>query len=472
MSALVASATTGCGPGEPDLIPSAPLVISEHVELNPNNVISATFWLQASGATRARIEILGDRSGSRFTPTFPINDDAITVPLLGLMPETDYLFRPIVASRSGVVTVGEWCFLRSGSLPDSIVAFEVDTDGSSERGLTLITPYRTAPGLAPHPAVIIDADGRVVWYREESAGIIDFQLQPNGHLTAAVALPAVSPFFAGIYKEWDGLGNEVGRWQAQGHEFTDQHELRLVGDGDEGLLFGFEHRAADLSRFGGPPEGNVIGSVLQRVKRDGTVVFEWSSLDHYSLDDADDFVWRTPGEAGYDFTHANAIEVLPDGDYLVSTRHLSEITRVDGTTGAIRWRMGNGKGNEFRFLDDPKGGFSNMHAVRRLPNGHLLFIDNGNGHTPPSSRAVEYELDEASRTATLVWSYEPGTFNCCMGFAQRLPNGNTLVNFGNHRVLEISPAGAVVWKARLPNEGAGFLGIYRATRISSLDDLR
>ena len=106
--------------------------------------------------------------------------------------------------------------------------------------------------------------------------------------------------------------------------------------------------------------------------------------------------------------------------------------------------------------------------MRRLANGNLLPIDNGNFHAPPSSRAAEYAVDEQARTATLVWSFEPGIFSCCMGNAQRLPDGNTLVALGNDfRVFEVTPAGQVVWELRFPTP-ANIFGFYRAFRIESL----
>ena len=442
----------------------------DFVEANPNNVVSAIFSIRAMGSQIAQVEICGDRD-KRMTRAVPIADEMIRVPLLGLRAESDYLFRALLTSRSGGTTVGEWRSFKTGKMPETIVALEIIASPGVQPSLTLLAPIRNPPAW-PHPAIIIDETGRVVWYKEAVGSIIDLQLQPSGIITASVARNAISPYYAGIYRGWDALGNEIGQWSASGYEYTDSHELRIRDDGSA-LLMGFETQTADLTRFGGPADAAVVGDVLQHISRDGIVLFKWNSLEHYSLDEADDLVWRLPAVAGYDFTHANAIEVLPNGDYLLSTRHLSEITRIDHETGEIVWRMGKGKGNQFRFLSDPKGGFWNMHAVRRLPNGHLILIDNGNGHSPPSSRAVEYEIDEMTKTATLLWSFEPGITSCCMGYAQRLANGNTLVNLGeDHRVFEVSPGGEVVWEARLPGAGAGFYGIYRATRISSLDDLR
>jgi hypothetical protein len=67
-----------------------------------------------------------------------------------------------------------------------------------------------------------------------------------------------------------------------------------------------------------------------------------------------------------------------------------------------------------------------------------------------------------------VWSYtaSPTVFAFAMGSAQRLPNGNTLVDYGTaSRVDEVDPQGNLVWTLSDPHPGFGF---YRATFIDSL----
>ena len=62
-----------------------------------------------------------------------------------------------------------------------------------------------------------------------------------------------------------------------------------------------------------------------------------------------------------------------------------------------------------------------------------MLFDNGNGHSPPLTRVVEYEIDEVGMIASLVWEYRNpyGDVSLSMGSSQRLPNGNTLINWGN-----------------------------------------
>ena len=61
----------------------------------------------------------------------------------------------------------------------------------------------------------------------------------------------------------------------------------------------------------------------------------------------------------------------------------------------------------------------------------IILFDNGNLHTPPVSRAVEYAVDPVAKTATLVWQFRdtPDKYAYYMGNVQRLTNGNTHINW-------------------------------------------
>ena len=82
-----------------------------------------------------------------------------------------------------------------------------------------------------------------------------------------------------------------------------------------------------------------------------------------------------------------------------------------------------------------------QHDVRRLENGNIILFDNGVTHDPPISRVLEYELDENEKNANLVWEYihPDSLLGLAMGSVQRLPNGNTLINWGT-----ISDNGAII----------------------------
>jgi hypothetical protein len=142
---------------------------------------------------------------------------------------------------------------------------------------------------------------------------------------------------------------------------------------------------------------------------------------------------------------------------------------IDPDDGAVLWRIGGTKGN-YRFLDDPLRGFSKQHAVKILPNGDLLLFDNGTDHSPSESRAVQYELDHARKTARMVWQYrhpEP-LFAAFVGWVERLKNGDTWIAFALlGRVVQADPNGKAVWEAQVRTPRAS-LQTYRITPVASL----
>ena len=114
------------------------------------------------------------------------------------------------------------------------------------------------------------------------------------------------------------------------------------------------------------------------------------------------------------------------------------------------WIFG-GPLNSFQIVNDPLNGFSKQHDARRLYNGNLLLFDNGNNHNPPQSRVVEYIMDEINMEAYLHWSYNNpyNDISVSMGSVQRLPNQNTLINWGNihsrgAHVMEVDPYDNIV----------------------------
>jgi len=132
-----------------------------------------------------------------------------------------------------------------------------------------------------------------------------------------------------------------------------------------------------------------------------------------------------------DLIHGNAMDISSDGNLLLSSRNLSEITKINLQTGDIIWRLG-GKANQFRFVNDNEG-FAFQHDIRQLPDGDITIFDNqGTTENPAPSRAVEYKVDEKNMTATLVWSYthEPPIFATYMGDVQRMANGNNFIAWG------------------------------------------
>jgi len=323
------------------------------------------------------------------------------------------------------------------TLPPDFPALSQTIRGTPSPGHLFLSNVSLSNPIPSSYLLIVSDDGAPVFYRKLNGSALDFKLQPDGRLTYFDT--STKAFYA-----MDASYTIVDSFRCGNGYTTDTHELRILPNG-HALLMSYDIQAIDMSRFvpGGNPVAAVAGLIIQEIDRAKNVVFQWRSWDHFKFTDATHLSLTA---RSIDYVHGNAIEVDWDGNLLISSRHMDEITKISRETGEILWRLG-GRNNQFRFTNDPIG-FTRQHHIRRLANGNITLFDNGNFHIPPFSRAVEYRLDERKKTATLVWQFRhtPDIFGFALGSVQRLPTGNTLIGWGaaNPSVTEVTPAGVVV----------------------------
>jgi hypothetical protein len=239
---------------------------------------------------------------------------------------------------------------------------------------------------------------------------------------------------------------------------ADLHDFELLDNGNA-LLLAYRRRQVDLRTYGGAADAIVFDPIIAERTPDGRTVWLWDGAEHLDLDDVPPanvpLKLHAEPPAVADYAHANSLEVYDDGDILLSVRNYDCIYRIDRDTGAIVWTFGgvNCADNEFTIGGDPYDGFSHQHDATLLDDGNILLFDNGNLHDPPRSRAVEYAIDEQTRTAELVWSHDDGRYTGYFGSAERLDNGNTLISWGalhDPLVTEVTPDGRRVFTLSLP----------------------
>ncbi|MGH7496592.1 MAG: aryl-sulfate sulfotransferase [bacterium] len=457
---LVAMMSLGCehklsAPEPPALIPE---VTAAQIQPNPNNVLSVIVNLRARNAATIAVEYGPDSLLHSSTPVFSVSQEDIQIPVLGLPGNTALVARVVATSATGHRAKSDLLTFTTPAPPSDLPALSVLTNHSPHPGLVMMGFTASSNNSANCYALIVDNQGRTIWYRQFREPVLDFQKQLNGNYTVLSSLNGAPLHFY----ELDRLGNVLREFSASEGRMTGVHELRL----SEGsyALYGVEYRTVDLTALGGRADAAVRGNVIE-YHRMNHMPFFWSTLERLEVSEATPDINMQSAEVNP--WHCNAIDFDHDGHLLVSFRNSDMIVKIDAQTGAIIWRLG-GKKNQFVFFNDPFNGFSHQHGIRRLANGHIILFDNGNLHAPPVSRAVEYELNESAKTATLVWEYrhEPPLFGSALGFAQRLPNGNTLINYGlAQRVIEVDQAGTKVWEVKV-EELNRF--VYRAFRIDSL----
>ena len=220
---------------------------------------------------------------------------------------------------------------------------------------------------------------------------------------------------------------------------TDYHDIRLLDDGGY-ILQCYDSTWVELELSTPQLIRDIL--VIQEFDSENHLILNWNALDHLSIYDYPNINLTSPDIT---FMHGNSIEIDDDENLLISNRVSNEIIKLNRLTGDIIWIMG-GPLNEFTFIDDPLNGFNKQHDVRRIENGNITLFDNGTQHDPMLSRAVEYELDELNKTARLVWAYNhpDSIVAMSMGSVQRLPNQNTLINWGFFFETVIMDAGTLI----------------------------
>ena len=338
-------------------------------------------------------------------------------------------------------------------------------------GFTLFAPF----GAEARTVYLIDMQGHVVhtWEMPYAPGMYGF-LTPRGTLFYNGTIPSPEhpgrTAQAGVALEatWDG--NIL--WEVRN---PDHHHDGIRLRNGNVLLVCYAVLSDDLAaQVQGGAAGTehtwgMDGDYIQEVTVDGRVVWEWRAWEH--LDPvADGIPW--PMDSRAEWTHCNGVAEWPNGDITLSFRNISKIVTIDRRTGQIRWK-----------LELPL--FSGQHNPTPLPNGNLLLFDNGPHRLPdpehdpagianssmPYSRALELVVP----TGEIAWRFqEPRVadfFSPRISSAQRLPNGNTLIDEGWFgRFFEVAREGEVVWEYVNPyfTPGTATLvnQVFRAYRYS------
>jgi hypothetical protein len=222
----------------------------------------------------------------------------------------------------------------------------------------------------------------------------------------------------------------------------DTHDVDLIND--EELL------VADMRAYNESTGENDAGLFVYNRTTD-EVEYRWYARSIYDAEQG--------GPYDGDWSHINDVDRVDDGEYLLSVRNMDEVVLVNRSTDSVDWRLGS-DGNHSVLYEQHNPQY--IESEDGTPT--VLVADSEN------DRVVEYELVEAGdgsgnaeweRTWTLGAN---GSLNWPRD-ADRLPNGNTLVTDSlNHRVLEVTPGGEVVWEYYAP------WGTYEAERVALGDE--
>ncbi|ROS79079.1 arylsulfotransferase family protein [Cellulomonas sp. PhB143] len=328
-----------------------------------------------------------------------------------------------------------------------------DADDADE-GLYVLAPKKKAE---PHlGGLMVDATGEPVWIDPGETPTYDLRVQEYQG-------KPVLTYFTGESEKWVGHGagdihvldtsyREVAKVTTGGDlapHTADLHDSTITPDGTM-LLTSYPVVQTDLTAVGGDKDGYVFDGVVQEVDiATGTVLHEWSALDHVDL--ADTYASVEPAKEGgdpsgtkdapFDFFHVNSARLTPDGDLLISSRQYHAAYAVDRESGDVRWTLG-GKDSDFTMQgsgdgDEPGTGaqFAWQHDVEMHDDGTVTVFDNeGDPGVGDHSRGLRLALDMDTMTASVDQEWlpsDPKRRAGSQGNLQVLDDGNVVVGWGD-----------------------------------------
>ncbi|KAF3026358.1 hypothetical protein E8E14_006754 [Neopestalotiopsis sp. 37M] len=248
---------------------------------------------------------------------------------------------------------------------------------------------------------------------------------------------------------------------------ADLHECELTGHGTV-ILSNYQPDTYDTPAGVKSNPVSIRESIFQEIDLEtNKVLFTWKGSQHVDIYNSFEG-HNTP----WDYFHINTIQKAPDGNYLVSGRHMHSIYMVNGKTGEVMWTLG-GRKNEFVELAPEEGvehsnpalKFAWQHHTRFYPGTEkdvadgvfeITFFDNHRndhseaGCTSDCSRGLRLRLDTRStpKTVQLVREYQhpSGLIAQSQGSMQILDNGNVFIGWGRMPAFtEHTPNGTTVW---------------------------
>ncbi len=399
---------------------------------------------------------------------FRIGSDDLAVDheviVVGMHAEESYELEAVSVTEGGKELRSEPAAFDTDPLPEPYLQGELNTHDPALVSPGWIAANVMVASYGPVTAVILDEQGRVVWYylHDGPDGGADIQVSWFPERQEMLLGPH---FGGGDHARRIDLKGEIA-WL--GPEQPGDPDSLNIQDGQwHHVLFETPSgtHVTVISEYGTVDGEEVQGDRVVELSQDNTELWSWSAFDHIAYDPDDVFMYLW-------WMHINSVAVDEEQDvaWINSWVH-SEAWKVDRASGEILWTLG--ADGDFAFEGEQAfPWFEFAHSFEPIGDDHYLVYDNGSSDRR-WSRVVEYALDEASMTASIVWEY-PGELaedvwwvQSC-GDVDLMDNGNRLV-VANDRIMEITVEGEMAWEYTwIPNADTPDLRSYQAERIDSL----
>ena len=271
----------------------------------------------------------------------------------------------------------------------------------------------------PAKLVGLGPRGQVKWVHHSAEHGVSWQYDVDPMDNGNVFVTATSHKKTKVYEFNPRTQKHV--WEETLH-IEDTHDVDLINDGTQLLV-------ANMKNYDEKTETNNDSIFVYDLEKD-EITWRWYFRNHFEK--------SAGGKYTKDWTHVNDVDKIGPGKYMADPRNMNQVIVVDKESKDITMRLG--KQNNKSILNRQHNP-DYMESEEGDPT--IIVADSHN------NRAVEYEREDGEWNRT--WSVgSSDSFNWPRD-ADRLPNGNTLiVDSANHRVVEVTPTGEIVWEFYSP----------------------
>ena len=429
------------------------LITQVSVEIHPKvETVLVVRWTQARDTLSTSIQYTFENDAWLETPATPCRAGAHEAVLLGIPEKTDvtFYFETVEDSESSRVDGG----IPDGGVPDSgltapkqftattgeipkkmprptVLAFHPELADSARWMLGSVedTPSKGSYYVGPFWIYIIDRKGRIVWYYAD--------LGDN----PCMAYPRVARDGSHLYIEkrmFYAMGSYRPRVVRMTLDYNNIETISIPGlddcidvTDDGGILFN-EWTVSDEA-------------YLKERRPDGTERRIWSCGAWAETVGVTDIAH---------YCYSNTVNWNPTDDtVLLSFPYINTAVQIDRQTGALLRQWGDAAGS-YGFAPTTWS-FEFNHFPNLTPDGTLLISTHAPGHEDKMAvgehRFVEFTIDSAGQRLVEKWVYGEGVDDWPQfkGEAQRLENGNALVNYGTGGIIrEVTPDKKTAWHVK------------------------
>ena len=440
--------------------------------------------------TGTQMRVAFQRAGASitsYTDYRPCHAGTMNVYVAGLAQSANYTFY-IQRLTNGMMKQGPAIPFTSGAIPQSLhltlpqVLVPASNQTDQQYKLSL-SSYASPSGF-----YAADLTGEVVWYYPVPGQLVR-TLGPTLIMNTDGAGTGTGPYGVQtrqqVLREFDLAGNivhqtnadrvseqlvamgtdPVGRFNHDAVRLTNGHTLALTD----------VQRAFPAGTQGSKVPIDVIGEIIVELDENFQVVWFWNAFDHDGGGSQLDINRASlipgncalnaqhqtpvgcppallPGfQVGMDWLHANCVQLLADGNIMLSLRNQNWIVKIDYENGAVPdgnliWRLG-AEGDFTIISNDTYPWFSGQHNPGFSSPTSLALFDNGNtriAQNGGNSRGMAFTVDETNFVVTTVVSADLGVVCDSQGSAQLLSNGDYLFQPGvihgsTMESLEVTP---------------------------------